>query len=573
MRRIQIIIILLYFLVLYSCELFEKQKQNLPPDPFNVIVSKTYSNHALLIWEPAVDPENDSITYSVYLNDIVLVGNLRNVFHLELKDLQSSKSYSGSVIATDSKKNSTKAPFNFSTTINSAPDSFKITISKITQTNALIMWEAAKDIDDDSILYTIKINDIEVATEIKHKNSFECKNLLPGTSYNGIIIATDSKNNSKSVPFRFSTDKYCLRFSKIIAVNGYSSLTGYNIEKTSDGGYILGCTGYIPDQHYYIAVKTDSLANIQWSSAVPPNQVGMAVADVQIKQIDDGYLMLGLKSIIKLNSIGQLVWQYISPQDLTDPGYGFSSFIQTPDNGFIVIGSYFTHNTTNLIQAYISKFNKDGILQWEKMIGNSWRNYGCYIDKTNDGNYVILGTSGGDNTYFVVKIDGDGNQLWNKMYPNTQYVYHFAKQIKKTLDNAFIIAGYSWDYLHVSDARIMKIDNDGSIIWEKYFNVDYRTTMTSAIEPTNESGCTITGINGDGGSQSCFLVNLDVAGNYLWQKNFHSESVCSFQGKDLKATYDGGCTVIGAKGCIWSDDGSEHGLWIFKTDPNGNYED
>lgn len=493
-------------------------------------------------------------------------------FSLELNDLLGETSYSGFVTAKDFENNSVKVPFTFNSIINSAPDSFKITVSKITYDQALIEWVRAIDKDKDSISYSIKLNGIDVATQITNQYSFECKNLLPETHYEGVVIATDSKSNSKALPFRFSTPKRFLRFNKMLSIEGYN-ITGYTIDKTNDGGYVIGCDGLKSPQWNYVAIKIDSLANIEWHTMIPLNYPGMGVGEVKIRQTtDNGYLMLSQKKLIKLNSTGKLVWQYTQAQALTDPGVGFASFIQTPDNGYLAIGSVYGDAPTK-IQTYIAKFNEDGVIQWEKSMGSAYRNFGYYIEKTDDGNYVILGTSGTDNIaeLTVTKIDGNGNLIWNRLYPNAEYIYDFAKQIKKTNDNGFIITGYSWDYYHVSSGRLLKIDKDGNLIWEKYFNWDGFETTPMGVDPTKDSGFAIAGIIGYS-PQGCIFAKVDADGNLIWNRNLFSGTGCSFQGRDIKTTYDGGFIVIGTKGCIWGDDGNEHGLSIFKSDPDGNYE-
>ena len=570
MNRNQIIVVVC-FIAFYSCELFERTTPNLPPNSFKVMVSKTYANHAIIEWEKATDPENDSISYDVHLNDIVIASNLKNIFILELKDLQSEKSYSGSVTATDSRNNSIKVPFTLSTPINSAPDSFKVTVSKITYDYALIAWVRANDIDNDSLSYSIQLNGMDIASKITNQYSFECKNLLPDTHYEGIVTATDSKNKSKAVSFNFTTTKKYLKFSKILAIAGYTSLGAYSIDKTTDGGYILGCEGLLSPQWNFVAIKTDSLANIEWYSIIPEILV---IGEVRVRQTNDnGYALLGLNMMIKLNSAGKLVWQYTRSQNLSDGGAGLASFVQTPDNGYIAVGTSLKGINPTTLQASITKLNADGVIQWEKYIGTAQRTYGIYIEKANDGNYVILGSAGNDDACdaFVIKMDGDGNLLWNQLYPNAAYIYNFPRQIKKTNDNGFVIIGFTNEYYDISNGRAMKIDKEGTLIWDKYFSWDKDKTMTNGIDPTKDSGFAITGVVGYN-PQGCILAKVDANGNLKWNRNLRPGTFCSFQGEDIKATDDGGFIVIGAKGCVWGDDGNEQGLWIFKCDPDGNYE-
>lgn len=119
---------LVSFLALTGCEIFEKQ--NLPPEPFDVIVSASTSNSVKIEWTPSYDPDNDSIFYSVILNNEVKASRLVNVYSLEIKNLEPETHYSGTVTASDSRANSHIEPFSFSTKINSSPEPFEVVVLK-----------------------------------------------------------------------------------------------------------------------------------------------------------------------------------------------------------------------------------------------------------------------------------------------------------------------------------------------------------------------------------------------------------------------------------------------------------
>jgi hypothetical protein len=46
-----------------------------------------------------------------------------------------------------------------------------------------------------------------------------------------------------------------------------------------------------------------------------------------------------------------------------------------------------------------------------------------------------------------------------------------------------------------------------------------------------------------------------------------------WSGSDVKQTTDGGFVLTGAKGWVWNGYGKERGLWVLKTDENGNFEE
>jgi len=90
-----------------------------------------------------------------------------------------------------------------------------------------------------------------------------------------------------------------------------------------------------------------------------------------------------------------------------------------------------------------------------------------------DGGYVNIGYSKDSPTaiwsIFLIKYDSLGNVEWDKKYNGTSK--DLIHDIKETADGGFIIAGRTWSYLTMGgDSHIMKIDNQGGIIFYKVFD-------------------------------------------------------------------------------------------------------
>ncbi len=557
---------LVSFLVLIGCK--KNEVENLPPQPFRVIVSDSTSNSAEIEWEPSFDPDYDSVFYSVRINNELKASKLFNIYKLEVKDLLSNTQYSGVVTATDSRLNSHEEPFTFSTRLNSAPDPFKVEVRKVSYNLAVIEWEKATDIDNDSVTYSVLFNGYEIASNLPANFSYEISDLVPETYYEGLIRAVDSKNNIRDIPFNFSTKKYYLMFSKVWYYIDEYRVSPFNIEKTSDRGYILATNGYIPDQNYMLAVKLDSLANIEWRTgiALDPGVGGEHL--IKPTRINE-YLMLGEKRLVKLNDHGDVVWEFIPGGELEYQRTALISFVQTSDNGFIVVGNYFTGAADLLLwqQGLIIKINENGGLEWKKLIGTSWRTYVCQVVPSEDGNYILAGTAGNDSNQelMLTKIDNTGNTLSIQTYPVGGY--NFVKEMKVTKDNGLIIAGNRMGNLDITEARIIKIKNNGTVEWDKFFLWHYFKTHATSIEQMENNGYVFTGMNGYEWQQS-YLAKIDLNGNLEWNRFYNPISVgINSQGWNLKATDDGGFIVLGTKHDVY-----ESGMWIFKTDPVGNFE-
>ena len=92
----------------------EEEVVNLAPNDFSVDINDVSDDSAIISWEQATDPENDSVTYSIYLNQTLIVEGISELT-FQLTDLSELTEYTGKVIAIDSNNNQTWVTFTFQT--------------------------------------------------------------------------------------------------------------------------------------------------------------------------------------------------------------------------------------------------------------------------------------------------------------------------------------------------------------------------------------------------------------------------------------------------------------------------
>lgn len=254
-----------------------------------------------------------------------------------------------------------------------------------------------------------------------------------------------------------------------------------SVKQTTDGGYIV--TGYssssngdITGNHGqnttdYWVVKLDSSGNLQWQKALGGTSNERAF---EIQQTSDGgYIVSGdtyssnsgdVSSttfgsgrdfwIVKLGSTGNITWEKRFGGSGEDNAYSIS---QTSDSGYIVSGTTTSINgniSFNNGQGdfWIIKLDALGNLQWEKALGSLTYDQAYSVKQTPDGNYIATGYLSSNTgvaeseplastQYWIVKLDTLGNLLWHKSYGGSGN--EAAYSIISTTDGGLAVAGYS----------------------------------------------------------------------------------------------------------------------------------
>jgi TolB-like protein len=186
--------------------------------------------------------------------------------------------------------------------------------------------------------------------------------------------------------------------------------------------------------------------------------------------VNDGYVIAGESDtwghgridayVIKIDKDGNRVWHN---------AFGFeddevaNEIIATRDGGYILVGTTDSHYRTQK-NVYVVKLSADGTREWQSFYGSREDDEGFGIVETGDG-YVIAGYTKGTNNYdsdvYLLKIDRNGSVVWEKRYGSSKD--DRANAIIK-VEGGFVVAGYSTSIESYSkDVYLLKIDENGNI--------------------------------------------------------------------------------------------------------------
>ena len=245
---------------------------------------------------------------------------------------------------------------------------------------------------------------------------------------------------------------------------------------------------------------------------------------------------------------------------------------QTTDDGFIVTGMTWSFGAGNY-DLWIVRLDPNGNPLWQKTYGGADADCPLSIQQTTDGGFIVAGTSGsfgaGWYDFWVFKLDPNGNPLWQKTYGGGNY--DEAYSIQQTTDGGYIVAGYTWSFgAGWYDFWVLKLDSDGNPLWQKTYGGG-NWDVANSIEQTTDGGYIVAGRTASfgAGRGDFWVLKLDSGGNPLWQKTYGGVTFdCA---ESIQQTTDGGYIVAGRTGSLTGYFGaSDSDAWVLKLDADGN---
>jgi hypothetical protein len=245
-----------------------------------------------------------------------------------------------------------------------------------------------------------------------------------------------------------------------------------------------------------------------------------------------------------------------------------ANFIKQIDSKHSLIGGFTKSFGQGLADWYILKIDDKGDTLWTRTFGGWDSESGTQIESASNGGFFLcqttrsFGSGGGD--IYIVRIDKDGNKLWDKTLGS--WGDEYTRSVKRTNDGGYLIAGFTSSKGNGNwDMYLVRVDSLGNQLWDKTFGgTDADDAWNLMITSDNHILMTGGTRSGSAGLTDLYLVKTDMNGNLVWSKKFGGAG--EDNGAALAETKDG-YLIAGStesKGMGSSD------AWLIKTDKNGN---
>ena len=353
----------------------------------------------------------------------------------------------------------------------------------------------------------------------------------------------------------------------------------YDVDVTTDGGYIA-CGNHEENGNYYpYVLKVDSEGNQQWNWTIREfeyNETTCYVYDNWASAImqtsDEGYLFcvhilfeyesqdIIIGGLVKFDESGNFLWF----SHIAEPWvwWFFPSEVIEPEGEdiYVTVGSgAYNNDPPNDWFPILVVTDLNGT-----MIDYGFYEYGNYADegyalcKAGDG-YLISGTAfnaPSNYDYRMIKTDSDLQIMKDNTFSRTGNDGSYNSDCFQTSDGGFIMAGQSYEPGFGSNPWAVRTDSDLNMVWNRSYGDIYADTCWSMAETSDADEyvlCVTMNFNGyTGDKDDTHLVKLDDDGKIVWVQI--NGGPYREVGISVKETSDGGFIVAGRDGRSYSKD-------------------
>ena len=282
----------------------------------------------------------------------------------------------------------------------------------------------------------------------------------------------------------------------------------------------------------------------------------------------------------------------------------------TTDGGAIVAGETKSFGAGRR-DAWVLKLKSDGSVQWQKTYGGEDDDFATSIRQTPDGGYIVAGCTysfgAGEGDFWVLKLDGSGNVVWQKTYGGS--AYDWASSIMETPDGGYVVAGITHSFGN-GGLWVLKLNSNGHVVWQKVYGVASATSLQvttnggiilaggmsllkldengviqwtkswqglgdfddlTSVTQTPDGGYMVTGstVSYQTSSEKILMIKLNGNGEILWQKAYGGSRHDGANA--LFSTSDGGCVIAGFTSSFGTAN-DYYDISVLKMDGEGNVE-
>ncbi|MBK8845337.1 MAG: hypothetical protein IPO27_01800 [Bacteroidetes bacterium] len=243
-----------------------------------------------------------------------------------------------------------------------------------------------------------------------------------------------------------------------------------------------------------------------------------------------------------------------------------NAIINTMDGGFAIIGSRTSENN-GLKDVYLVRISNEGEELWSHAYGGIYNDEGMAIRETADGGFIIAGYTNsfgnGAADFFLIRTESDGDEVWSTSTGSALADGSYSIVVDGVNYLAF---GYTNAGVHGQrDMVAAKFNDQGTKLWSYNYGSTDNDVCFAACKSNDDNGFILVGSTGALAQQDVMVVKIDGDGTKLWDSTYNvnlsqfAYSVCPGQLQSY---------VIAGKS--WDASANVSRMFLLKITDNGN---
>ena len=289
-------------------------------------------------------------------------------------------------------------------------------------------------------------------------------------------------------------------------------------------------------------------------------------------------LVLSLLAVPKMVEAGHLgepsttwaaVYGGISSNGASRVAISHANAIATAPNGDIIIAGNTFGFGAGGSDFWVLRLSGNGSIIWQKTFGGSDDDYANAVAVTPNGDIIVAGDTssfgnGGWDT-LIIRLDGRGNVKWEKTYGGEDDEYTNAVAIAQNGD--IITAGSTSSFgAGNADVWVMRLSPDGDVKWQRAYGGP-NDDEAYAVALTSGGNIVVSGYTSSfgAGDWDAWILRLDGNGSVIWQKTYGGEK--SDEANAVAISPNGDIITAGSTSSFGAGDSD---LWVLRLSGTGN---
>jgi len=267
----------------------------------------------------------------------------------------------------------------------------------------------------------------------------------------------------------------------------------------------------------------------------------------------------GTVSAVVGNQIG---WIITLADTDTRSGLDYFQASAVDSSGNVYLVGYTSTEGQGNREALISKYNSSGVLQWQRLLGDSNPNYayGVVLDSLGD---VYVAGMGDSYKGIIFKYNSSGTLQWQKEVPDMQHAFIAMD----SSSNIYVAGTYYTGGNNDRNWLIMKLNNSGSLTWAREMTGSSTTDLVTGMAVDSSGNVFVSGYNFGGYAG---IVKYNTSGTFQWHRKLDGSS-WEYSG-GVAVDSSGNSYLLVHSGSSGSNDTSNGNMVIAKYNSSGNLQ-